>query len=242
MFDRSTATHHLRRGRDFIKAEWLLLALLAAASGLLLGFLHLADEVGEGETAAFDTAVLMLFRNPNDINDVIGPLWVEEMMRDITALGSFACLGLLVAGLVIYLLLARMRSAAMLLLVSVLGGAALSTVLKMSYNRPRPDLTHMSQQFTASFPSGHAMLSAVTFLTIGALLARLVPTHAQRIFVVAAAIFLTLLIGSSRIYMGVHYPSDVLAGWSLGAAWALACSAVAVMLQRRGAVEEPPQN
>ena len=161
------------------------------------------------------------------------------MVRDITAIGSFSILGLIVAGVVIFLLMTKMRAAALLILVSVLGGTLLSTFLKMGYNRPRPDLTTMSVQFTSSFPSGHAMLSAVTFLTLGAVLAQLAPTIRIRIFCLGLAMFLTLLVGLSRLYMGVHFPSDVLAGWCLGAAWALLCSSIAVAMQRRGKVEQP---
>lgn len=223
--------------RDFIRGEAALLTGIALVSGLILGFLRLADEMLEGETEAFDRSILMLFRDPTNIDQVIGPPWVQEMVRDVTALGSFAFLGLLVLGVVIYLVLARLRGMALLVLVSVLGGTLLSTVLKMGYNRPRPDLATMSHQFTASFPSGHAMLSAVTFLTLGAILAQLAPTRALRIFSISAAIFLTLIVGVSRLYMGVHFPSDVLAGWCLGAAWALGCSLVAYWLQRRGKVE-----
>lgn len=225
--------------RDFVKAEALLLTGIAVVSGLILGFLRLADEMIEGETEAFDRAILMAFRDPANIDQVIGPPWVQEMVRDVTAMGSFAFLGLLVAGVVIYLLLARMRGAAVLVLVSVLGGTLLSTILKMGYDRPRPDLATMSHQFTASFPSGHAMLSAVTFLTLGAILAQLAPSRALRIYCIVAAMFLTLIVGVSRLYMGVHFPSDVLAGWCLGAAWALGCSLVAFWLERRGKVEQP---
>ena len=121
----------------------------------------------------------------------------------------------------------------------MLGGTLLSTVLKMGYNRPRPDLTTMSEQFTASFPSGHAMLSAVTFLTLGALLARFAPTRPLQILSLVGALLLTLLVGFSRLYMGVHYPSDILAGWCLGSAWALLCSSVAFILQRQGTVDQP---
>ena len=115
----------------------------------------------------------------------------------------------------------------------------LSTLLKMGYNRPRPDLTTMSEQFTASFPSGHAMLSAVTFLTLGALLARFAPTRRLQVYSITGALLLTLLVGSSRLYLGVHYPSDILAGWCLGSAWALLCSGAALILQRRGAMDTP---
>ena len=230
---------NVRRVRDFVTGEAPLLAAIAIISGLILAFLQIADEMLEGEMEEFDNSILMQFRDPTNVDQVIGPAWVHEMVRDITALGSFSLLGLIVLGVCAYLMMVRMRAAALLVVTSVLGGTILSTVLKMSYNRPRPDLSAMSEQFTASFPSGHAMLSAVTFLTLGAVLAQLAPTRALRIFTFSLAIFLTVIVGSSRIYMGVHYPSDVLAGWCLGAAWALLCSTVAMLLQRRGAVDRP---
>jgi undecaprenyl-diphosphatase len=241
MLDRLLANKHYQRVQRFVSAEVWLLAAIAAASGLLLAFLSIADEVLEGETEAFDNAILLLFRDPNNVDQVIGPEWVHEMVRDITALGSFSLLGLVVVGVCAYLVMVRLRSAALLLVLSIVVGTLLSTFLKMGYNRPRPDLTAMSTQFTASFPSGHAMLSAVTFLTIGAVLARLAPSRNLKIFAIAGAVFLTLIVGFSRLYMGVHYPSDILAGWCLGAAWAMLCSAVIFKLQRTGAVETPKQ-
>lgn len=240
MFQNWGQSSHVRRLRDFVTGEAWLLAAIAVFSGLILAFLQIADEALEGEMEEFDNSILMLFRDPSNVDQVVGPAWLHEMVRDITALGSFSLLGLIVLGVCAYLVMARMRASAWLVLVSVLGGTLLSTVLKMSYNRPRPDLTAMSEQFTASFPSGHAMLSAVTFLTLGAVLAQLAPTRALRIFTISMAIFLTAIVGSSRIFMGVHYPSDVLAGWCLGAAWALLCSTVAMLLQRRGKVDRPP--
>lgn len=239
MFYRLTETLHPRNLLSFIVREAPLLAVLAVVSGLTLAFLQIADEMVDGEMEAFDRFILMLFRDPANPDEVIGPAWMHEMVRDITALGSFALLGLLVLAVCSYLYLARMRSAALFVLVSVLGGTLMSTLLKMGYNRPRPDLTTMSEQFTASFPSGHAMLSAVTFLTLGALLARFAPTRPLQILSIGGAILLTLLVGLSRLYMGVHYPSDILAGWCLGSAWALLCSAIAIMLQRRGKVDQP---
>ncbi|HEY0034557.1 MAG TPA: phosphatase PAP2 family protein [Devosia sp.] len=239
MFERFLSNKQFRRVQSFVSGEIWLLAAIAVVSGLILAFLSIADEVVEGETEAFDKSILMLFRDPNNVDQIIGPQWVHEMVRDITSLGSFSLLSLAVVGVCAYLVMVRLRSAALLLVVSVLTGTLLSTFLKMGYNRPRPDLTAMSTQFTASFPSGHAMLSAVTFLTIGAVLARLAPTRRLKIFAIGTAIFLTVLVGSSRLYMGVHYPSDVLAGWCLGAAWAVLCSTIAFKLQKSGAVEEP---
>lgn len=239
MLDRIARSRHFRRVQGFVTAEAGLLFSIALVSGLILAFLRIADEVVEGETEAFDNAILLLFRDPTNVDQIIGPVWVHEMIRDITALGSFALLGLIVVGVCICLLLLRRRSEALLVVISVLGGTLISTLLKMGYDRPRPELTSMSHQFTSSFPSGHAMLSAVTFLTLGALLARLAPTRALRIYAFATAIFLTLIVGFSRVYMGVHYPSDVLAGWCLGAAWALLCSAAALLLQRWGKLVQP---
>ena len=239
MLNRLPRSLHPRKLASFVVTEAPLLIVLAVVSGLILAFLQIADEMIEGEMEAFDRSILLMFRDPANPDLVIGPPWMHEMVRDITALGSFSLLGLIVLAVCAYLYLARMRSAALFVLVSVLGGTLLSTVLKLGYNRPRPDLTTMSEQFTASFPSGHAMLSAVTFLTLGALLARLAPTRRLQVLSLGGALLLTLLVGLSRLYMGVHYPSDILAGWCLGSAWALLCSIVAIVLQRRGSVERP---
>lgn len=239
MFHKFVQSRHTKRVQAFITGEAPLLAAMAIVTGLLLAFLQIADEMGEGGLAEFDNAILFAFRDPGNADNVIGPAWVHEMVRDITALGSFAVLGVIVVSVCGYLLMAGKRSSAVLILVSVLGGTILSTVLKMGYDRPRPDLAVMSHQFTASFPSGHAMLSAVTFLTLGAILAGIAPNRRLQIFSVSAAILLTLLVGMSRVFMGVHYPSDVLAGWSIGAAWALFCSAMAMILRRMGKVDAP---
>jgi len=238
----SDVQNHSRFGRvrNFIVGEWGILSGIAVVCGLVWVFLRLADEVAEGETEAFDNTVLLWFRTPGNLDDVIGPPWVEEMVRDITALGSFALLGTFMVVVVGALLLAKKKAAALLVLVAVLSGTLISTLLKMGYDRPRPELSHAAHEFTASFPSGHSMLSAVTYLTLGALLSRLAPTRRLKVYALLIAIGLTLMVGISRIYMGVHFPSDVLAGWCLGAAWALLCSAIAFRLQKTGAVEAPP--
>jgi undecaprenyl-diphosphatase len=218
----------------------LLLAMLSV--GLLVyGFIRIADEVVEGDTQDFDHAVVNFFRSPLDPTDIIGPSWVEEMARDLTAMGSFIVLGILVALVVFYLLAKGKRGAALLTLVSVLGGSAISLVLKSGFNRPRPDLSPVAEVFTSSFPSGHAMVSTVVYLTLAAILSRLSSDRSLDRFFMGSAIVLTLLIGLTRIYLGVHYPTDVLAGWCLGAAWALLCFLVASILQRRGKVEAPEE-
>lgn len=199
----------------------LLIAALLAAFGFI------AEDVIEGETRAFDEAVLLSLRVSNNPQLPIGPPWLVEAARDVTALGSFSVLGILLLLLVLHLLLERNVRRAALIAGSVVTGTAISTALKHAFNRPRPDLTAVTQVFTASFPSGHALVSAVTFLTIGTVLAGTTDRVGFRVFYVGGAIFLTLLVGFSRIYLGVHYPTDVIAGWSLGAAWSIICFLVA---------------
>lgn len=215
-------------------ATYVGLGLLAA---LFAGFGMVADEVLEGDTLAFDNAVLMLFRQPGQPDQPIGPSWVTEAVRDLTSLGSYSVLTLIVVLTVGYLLLAGRKATALLITVAVVGGSIISTVLKAVIDRPRPDLTGVVEVFTASFPSGHSVTSAVTYLTIGAVLAGTTQSWRMRIFYVGAATFVTLLVGLTRLYLGVHYPTDVVAGWCLGAAWALLCFMVGSALDRREVVD-----
>lgn len=224
-------------GMSFPGEMGTLLVLFAAAAALV-GFAAIADEVLEGETHGFDEALLLAFRNPADHADPIGPAWLEIAMRDITALGSTSVLMLVTLIAIGFLLMAGKRGAALLVTLSIAGGTALSLALKSGFDRPRPDLVaHLVDVHTLSFPSGHAMLTAVTFLTLGALLARTQRSRRLRAYIVGIALFLTLLVGSSRVYLGVHWPTDVLAGWCVGSAWALICWMLALWLQRRGEIE-----
>lgn len=206
-------------------------------AALVLGFGFLASEVVEGDTRDFDMAVLMAFRTPGLPEDLLGPPWVEEMVRDVTALGSYAFILIIVAASVGYLLLVHKYALALLVIAAELGGMLISTLLKTAFDRPRPDIEHAARVFTTSFPSGHATLSAVTFLTLGALLTRTSADERVKLYFIALAVFLTVIVGTSRVYLGVHYPSDVLAGWCIGSAWAVLCWVVALWLQRRGNVE-----
>ena len=214
-----------------------LAALLLAAGGAWL-FLEIADEVLEGATASVDEQVLLMLRVPADSSDPLGPPWVEDLARDITGLGGAAVLTLLTAASAGFLALQRMRHLALYLLAAVASGTLVSTLLKIGFDRPRPDLVpHGQIVYTSSFPSGHSMLSAVAFLTLGALLASGQTNFRLRAYLIGVAVFLTVLVGVSRVYLGVHWPTDVLAGWTAGAAWALFCWALAEQLRRRGAVE-----
>jgi undecaprenyl-diphosphatase len=162
------------------------------------------------------------------------------MARDITSLGSVAVLGIVSVVVVAYLLLERSRAEALLVLVAVLGGVAINSLLKIQFARPRPDLfVPAAKVFTASFPSGHAALSAITYMTLAALLARTTVDQRLRYYFVAVAVALTFMIGVSRVYLGVHYPTDVLAGWCIGSAWALICWAIMTRLQQKGQIEPP---
>ena len=211
------------------RSRWLeprILGAIAAASAALWAFIELADEVVEGETRAIDRAVLVFLRGEGA--GPVGPRWFEELARDLTALGGVGVLGLLVAAAAGFLWLAGRRPTALFVVAATAGGALATHLLKLAFDRPRPDiLEHGAHVTSASFPSGHAMLSAVVYLTLAALVARLLPAARLKLYVIGVAAGLSLLAGLTRVYLGVHWPSDVLAGWAAGAAWALGCWAVA---------------
>jgi undecaprenyl-diphosphatase len=215
--------------------QFITLAALCVCAGGLYGFIVIVDEVGEGEAHGFDSAILLALRSPNDLHDPIGPAWLEIMFRDITALGSYTIVvvvGVLALG---YLAVLRHWASALLILISLLGGWLLKSALKQTFERPRPELVaHLVEVQSGSFPSGHAMLSAVMFLTLGAVLAQAQSGRRLKAYVLGCAVALTLIVGASRVYLGVHWPTDILAGWSIGASWAMACWLVAHFLRRRG--------
>ena len=217
--------------------KWTLIGFVIAAF-LILSFAVLASEVAEGETRAFDERILLMFRIPGDLSRTIGPPWLKEAVRDITALGGTSVLAIIVAGVVGFLAVSGVRHAAIMVLASVLSGVSLSNGLKAGFSRARPDLVpHDTVIYTASFPSGHATLSAVVYLTLGALLCRTQSSRAVKAYILSVAGFLTVLVGISRVYLGVHWPTDVIAGWLLGGTWALLCWFVMLWLQSRGEVE-----
>ena len=221
-------------------AEFTLLSAVFAGAGLLLLFALLAAAVSYGRTMDFDQAVLLALRESSNAADPIGPPWVEEMARDITALGSNAVVGLMTLASVLYLVLAGKRRTALLLVAAIIGAIVLGNALKFGFARPRPDIVPpLARVFTASFPSGHATLSAAVYLTLGALQARMTQDRRTKLFVLLFAVLLVLLIGLTRVYLGLHYPTDVLAGWFVGTAWAIACWSAALYLQRRGGIEPP---
>jgi undecaprenyl-diphosphatase len=213
------------------------LALIILGLGLF-AFIGIADEVLEGDTLRFDRWLLLAMRVSGDPGDPLGPAWVEEMFRDFTALGGTGVLGLLTVASVGYLWQMGLRRVAVFLVMAIVSGLLLSLALKTGFHRPRPDLvSHGARIYTSSFPSGHSMLSAVVYLTGGALLAVVHTARRVRVYLIGCSILATLLVGVSRVYLGVHWPSDVLAGWAAGAAWAAACWLMAQWFQERGRIE-----
>lgn len=215
------------------------LILLSISIGAVWMLAELTDEVVEGSTRDLDRDVLLLLRTPGDLSDPIGPWWLEEMGRDITALGGVAVLTITTLIVSLFFLLLRRWSSALYMMITVGGGILISSFAKDFFGRPRPDLVpHESIVHTASFPSGHSMMAAIVYLTLGVLIARVQPKFILKLYVMIVATVLTLCVGISRIYMGVHWPTDVAAGWLAGGAWAMICLIVARILAQRGHIEE----
>ncbi len=213
---------------------WLLVSLFMIALAVWT-FLEVADDVLEGESKAVDEAIILWFREPGTTKTPVGPRWAAEFARDITALGGTGVLVLVTAGVAGYLWLDRRFGGMWLVVLATLSGTGLTYLLKFTFSRPRPDLVpHLAETFTSSFPSGHSMLSAVVYLTLGALLSQLVGSKRLKSYIITCAVLLTGMIGFSRVYLGVHYPTDIVAGWAGGTAWAIMCLLVAKLLQRRG--------
>lgn len=204
--------------------------------GGAFAFAQLAEEVQEGDTQRWDEQVFLAIAQA-EVGDE-----VEEIGRDLTALGGFAIITLAILGVCGFLVIEKKYASAILVLAATLGGLALSSALKWGFDRPRPDLVeHGSHVVTASFPSGHSMLSSAVYLTLGLLITRFTRHPGAKVFAVTFAVVLTFLVGLSRVFLGVHWPTDVIAGWAGGATWAVICYVIALELQRRGQVEQPEQ-
>ena len=210
--------------------------LLALAAGVSI-FATIAISVKEGATQAFDRRLLLAMRHPGDLSP-IGSRSVQETARDFTSLGGTSVLALVTLATAGFLALDGKKHMAWFTCASVAGGMLMSTLLKDFFQRPRPEIVpHIVYASNTSFPSGHSMLSAVTYLTIGAMLARSHKRKALKAYFLLIAALLSLMVGVTRVYLGVHWPTDVLAGWTAGAVWALGCWLVAGWLQSRKALE-----
>jgi undecaprenyl-diphosphatase len=177
-------------------------------------------------------------READDLANPIGPRWVEEVGRDFTALGGVAVIALLTAAVVAFFWLSSMHRAAAYVAVAALGALIISTGLKEIFDRPRPNLVpHGSHVYLSSFPSGHSTIAAAAYLTLGLVASQFVVKKRLKALFIGVAMFVTAAVGVSRVYLGVHWPSDVLAGWAVGLSWALVCWIAAVWLQDHGVVE-----
>jgi len=217
---------------------WVFVAALVVVLGVW-GLAALTGNVMEGDTTKFDTAILLAFRQPQDLNLLAGPGWLLTVVRDATALGGGLVIGLVLSGTTGFLLLARRYHMVVFLLVATLGATGMNYLMKLVISRARPAVVpHLTDVTSLSFPSGHSAMSAAVYLTIGALLAQSVKKRRLKLYFVLIALLITGMVGLSRVMLGVHYPTDVLAGWASGLAWALLCWIVARYLQRRGAIEK----
>ena len=215
---------------------WLLVGLGGCI--LLLAFLKLASEVMGGETLAFDKRIVLAFRKAGDPAQPIGPAWMASAMMDLTALGGPTVIGFAVLAIVGFLVVQSRYWTALFILITALSGELVSYALKGLFFRPRPDVVpHLREAFSTSFPSGHAMQSAIIYLTLGAMLMRISERRLTKIYCCTMAMTLTGLVGLSRVYLGVHYPTDVLAGWIVGLFWASLCWLVAQHYEVRAGIK-----
>jgi undecaprenyl-diphosphatase len=219
-------------------SEAILPSMVLAVLMLGYGFVKLADVVEVGGTQSFDEWVLRSMRQQDDLAVPIGPVWLREGIQDVTALGSPIILLLMLIAVGGFMFMVRQWRMMVFAVVTTSVGALGSVLLKQLIGRDRPTVVpHLREVSSSSFPSGHAMLSAVVFLTLGILLMEILPGRAVKVYCLLWAMLLTFLVGFSRIYLGVHYPSDVLAGWMAGIAWALVCWAVAHYFRRKDVAE-----
>jgi undecaprenyl-diphosphatase len=215
------------RAHSFTAALGALLVVGALiAIGGTYAFAKLAELVQEGYTQPFDEAVLhWMGRHQTE--------WLERLMLEVTMLGTWIVVLSIVGIASLFLWLTQHKYSALLLLVATAGGIGLNNILKIGFSRPRPQVfewgTHVS---TSSFPSGHAMSAAVVFITVAYLAARLQKTHRARIGTLLVSAIIVASICFSRMYLGVHYPSDVLAGVIIGLSWSAFCMAILEVIQR----------
>lgn len=218
------------RWRGFV----ILLAVATMVSGLLI-LVVLTDEILEKEPHGLENRLMLALREPQDLHQLRGPAWLEPASVNLTALGSVSVLTLLMVLTTGYLLVIRKFPAATLLVGAALGGTILSYALKFLVGRDRPQIVpHLAEISDPSYPSGHSMLATVIYLTLAVIVAQTVESRRAKIYLVVAALFLAFVVGATRVMIGVHYPTDVLAGWAAGTVWALFCWLLAEWLRNRG--------
>jgi undecaprenyl-diphosphatase len=216
-----------------------LLQLFCGAICIWIG-LKVVPGLYKSRLAAIDNFLLRVLRRGDNPAIPVGPEWLSQAAQDVTALGSGAELTIATGILVGFLCLDRRFRAAGFLLSSLGSGLLICELLKGLFLRRRPNVVpHLTRFDPASFPSGHSMGAALVYLTLGSIISRQVVGSTAKAYFLSVALTLALLVGVSRVYLGVHYPSDVLAGWAAGSLWSAACAQAARWLQRRGDVESP---
>jgi undecaprenyl-diphosphatase len=209
------------RGWRITPRHALVAALVCWAGFALVAMLVLPDQLG-----GFDSAGLQYFRSGPD-SVPRGPPALLEAVRDLTALGGVLLRNLFAMIAIAALMLVRLRREATLLAATILSGWVVNTLIKVLVGRPRPTIvSHLAEAGGSSFPSGHSFNSAVVYMGIALAMAALSARRGVRWTLIAGAAVLTALIAISRVWLGVHYPSDVLAGWLGGMGWALTASAL----------------
>lgn len=214
-------TAWLVRGIRNGNAHRLPVALFAVLTLGLYAFIEIAEEMAQGEIRKLDEMLFLGLRMPGDPSTPLGPAWLQETAVEVTAIGGFPLIILTLAAVTGFFIVTRRYGAALYAVLAVGSGALLSQTTKQYYGRPRPDLVdHLDTVHTLSFPSGHAMVTTVAYLTLAAIVIGYLETRRARAYVLTIAVLVAVMVGVSRVYLGVHWPSDVAAGWALGSAWA----------------------
>jgi undecaprenyl-diphosphatase len=226
----------LRGALRLARTEFVALsALLVVGLGVSI-FADLAEDMREGDGQAFDQWVLSAMRPNADPSDALGPWWLSTAANDLTALGGISVLTLFATIAVIFLIIQKKRLSALLLVFGLGGGVLLSEGLKAVFERARPPKAFQAvETINASFPSGHALLSTVFYLSLAVMLTRAFPQRRLKAYVIAVGVTIAVLVGTTRIYLGAHWATDVFAGWSVGAAWAMALWLISYAVERRQA-------
>ena len=226
MFVWAKRTWHRLSRLERREITWLLVGLGGCV--LLLVFLMLASEVMEGDTLAMDTRIVRALRSADDPSRPIGPVWMTGVLEDLTALGGPTVTWLVILAVTGYLLLEAKYRDALVVFVTSASGDFVNHVIKNVFSRARPTVVpHLRDAFSTSFPSGHSMESAIVYLTLAAVVMRIVKGRMTKAYCLGLALLITFLVGVSRVFLGVHYPTDVIGGWIIGLFWASLCWLIA---------------
>jgi undecaprenyl-diphosphatase len=230
----STGQTFLSSVKELLHREIKLFLILLIIFLCLILFAEIGNMVNKGSTQQFDEMIIYSLRSSENPSLPAGPVWLYQFMNDITALGGGTVIGLITIFVAGFLALQKKYDALGLLLAATIGGTLIVFLLKDFYGRARPDIIfRLHEVGSLSFPSGHSMMSAIVFLTQAAIIARIQRSKKIRFYILSAALFLTFIIGFSRVYLGVHYPTDVIGGWVIGLAWASFCWIVVYFVQKR---------